>query len=76
MLKHGIKNYFQQITKTLSVCLGWNTAHTDLLLCKYVWLEQLNACAKYGFLSGENFRLIGQNLWNLKVCLKALVAMT
>ena len=36
MLKHGIKNYFQQITKTLSVCLGWNTAHTDLLLCKYV----------------------------------------
>ena len=46
MLKNNIKNYFRKFTKTLSICFQWNTAHSDLVMCKYVWLEQLNACVK------------------------------
>ena len=29
MLKHDIKNYFQQFTKTLSICFQWITTHKD-----------------------------------------------
>ena len=47
MLKHEIKNYFRQFTKTLSICLPvkYNT-HT-LVMRNYFWLEKLNVCAKY-----------------------------
>ena len=41
VLKHDIKNYVQQFTKTLSICFQWSTTLTDLLLCHYFWLEQL-----------------------------------
>ena len=46
ILKDNIKNYFWQFTKTLSICFQWNT--TVLVICNYVWLEQLNVCAKSG----------------------------
>ena len=35
MLKHDIKYYFQQSTKTLSTCFQWNTAHKDLFSIIY-----------------------------------------
>ena len=47
MLKHEVKNFFSYFTKTLSVCFKWNTTRTDLVMCNYVWLEQLNDCAKF-----------------------------
>ena len=33
--------------------------HTDLLKCNYFWLEQLNACVKYGILRDVYIRFIG-----------------
>ena len=48
MLKHDIKNYFGQFMKTWIICFQWNTTHRDLVMYNYVWLEQLNICAKYG----------------------------
>ena len=59
MLKHGIKNYIQQFTKTLIICFQWNTTQEDLVMCNYVWLEQLNVCPKYGILSDESISSIG-----------------
>ena len=59
MSKYDIKNYFWQFTKTLSICFYWNTTHTDLVMCNYVWLEQLNVCAKNGILSDKNIAFIG-----------------
>ena len=50
MLKYDIKNYFRQLKKTLSTFFQWNTANSDLLMCNYVWLKQLNVCAKYEIL--------------------------
>ena len=47
ILKHDITNYFQQFTKTLSICFQWNTTHRDLVMCNYIWLEELNVCAKH-----------------------------
>ena len=57
MLKYDIKNYFRQFTK--SICFHWNSTHEDLVMCKYVWLEQLNICAKYGILSDEYICFFG-----------------
>ena len=71
MLKCDIKNYFQQFTKTSIICFQWNTTYIDLLMCKYVWLEQSNICAKYGILSDKNIRFIGQNLQTIWSCLKS-----
>ena len=65
MLKHEIKSYFRQFTKTLSICFQWDTTHTDLLMCNYFWLEQLNVCAKYGILSDKYIHFIGKNMWNI-----------
>ena len=44
MLKHEIKNYFRQFTKSKS---------------NYVWREQLNGCVKYWIFSDKNIRFIG-----------------
>ena len=33
--------------------------NTDLLKCNYFWLEQLNACVKYGILWDAYIRFIG-----------------
>ena len=54
MLKYDLKNYFRQFTKTLIICFQWNSRHTELILCNYIWLEQLNACVKYKIRSGKN----------------------
>ena len=62
MSKHNIINYFQQFTKTLSICFQCNTTHTDLLMYNYCSLEELNACAKYGVLSGKYIHFIGKNM--------------
>ena len=35
MLKHDIKNYFRQFTKTLSIYFQGNKAHRDLVMYKY-----------------------------------------
>ena len=59
MLKYDVKNYFRQFTKTLIICFQWNTKHTDLVMCNYIWLEELNVCAKYGILADKNIRFIG-----------------
>ena len=59
MLKHDIKNYFRRFTKTLNICFQWNTTDVDLEMRNYFWLEQLNACAKYGILSDKYVRFIG-----------------
>ena len=53
MLKHDIKNYFQQFTKTLSICFQWITTHKDLLMCNYFWLEKLKVCTKWRILSDK-----------------------
>ena len=53
MLKHDIKRYLQQFTETLSIRFQWNTTHTDLAMCNYVCLEQLNVYVKYGILSDK-----------------------
>ena len=57
--KYDIKNNFQEFTKTLIICFQWNTAYTDLVMCDYVWLKQLNVCAKYGIPSDKGIRFIG-----------------
>ena len=50
-LKYDIKNYL--------VNTWWkNYLLTDLVMCNYVWLEQLNICAKYGILSDKSIRFI------------------
>ena len=54
MLKHDIKNCFRQFTNTFQL----NTTDTDLVVCNYIWLEQLNICAKYGILSDILFSLL------------------
>ena len=59
MLKHDIKSHFRQVTKTLIICFQWNTTHTDLAMCNYVWFEKLNASAKYRILADKNIRFIG-----------------
>ena len=59
MLKHEIKSYFRQFTKTLSFCFQWNITPTDLLLCNYVWMEQFNVCAENGTLSDDKIRFVG-----------------
>ena len=59
MLKHDTEKYFQQFTKTLSICFEWNTTHTDLLMFNYFLLEQVHVCAKYGILSDKSIRFIG-----------------
>ena len=35
MLKHNIKNYLPQFTKTLNISFQWNTTITDLIMCDY-----------------------------------------
>ena len=55
-----VKSIFGKIYE--SVSFQWNTAHTDLVMCNYVWLEQLNVFAEYENLSDENIRFIRQNL--------------
>ena len=42
MLKHDIKNYSRQFTKNLIICFQWHISHTDLVMCDYAWLQQLN----------------------------------
>ena len=51
MLKHDIKNYSRQFTKTLIICLV-------LVMYNYVWVEQLNACATYRIISDKTFSLL------------------
>ena len=55
-LKYDIKNYFRQLTKTLIICFQRNTTLTDLVMCDYVLLEQLNVSAE--ILSCKNIRFI------------------
>ena len=62
MLKYDIKIYFWQFTKNLSICLWWNTAHTDLVIGNYFWLQHLNICAKYVFLSDKYISFIGWSI--------------
>ena len=59
MLKSDIGNYFRQFTKTLFLCFPWNTTH--LVMCNYVWIGQLNVCAKYGIISDKNICFIEYN---------------
>ena len=59
MLKHDIKDYFRESTKTLSICVQRNIRHTDLVMSNYIWLEQLNVSAKYGILWDKCIRFIG-----------------
>ena len=54
MLKHDIKNYFQQFTKTLTICFQWNANYVNIF-----WFKQWNVCAKYGILSDKDIRFIG-----------------
>ena len=53
MLKHDTKNYVRQFKKTFNVSFQCNATYTDLLMRNYVWLGQLNICAKYGVLSDK-----------------------
>ena len=54
ILKYDIKNYFRHFRTTLAVCFQWNTTHIDLVMCNYVWLEQLNVCVRYRIPSNKN----------------------
>ena len=60
MLKHDFKIFFQQFTKTFKTCYQQNTIQRNFVMRHYFWLEQLNVCAKYWFLSDKYIHFTGK----------------